>query len=186
MIGHEGRDLELLLGERRAEDAAHRHRVEAAGEAVEEAADRVDVQRRDRVAVDEVAAPGEQGAREHGVAQVGGPARERREVARRGGAEADDRDAAQVAAAHDRVGGVGGAEHHPGDLRPQVADLGEHGGEGGADAPGDVEGGGLLRPGDHGAVAVEHDGVGVRAADVDAHGQVAAAHSTTSAFAKGT
>jgi hypothetical protein len=58
VIVHERGDLEFLVGERGAEDAAHRDRVEAAVEFVEEAAYAAGIQRRDGVAVDEVPAAG--------------------------------------------------------------------------------------------------------------------------------
>jgi len=181
---HEVAHLELLLGERGREDAAHGDRVEAAVEGVEEAADGVGVERRDREAVDEVAAARDRGAREHRVAELGRPARQRRELGRGGRAEPDDGDAVEVAAAHDGVRRVGRAEHDARDEGTTVAELPQHGDERRADAARDIGRGGLLGPGEHPAGAVERDGVGVGAADVDADREVAGGHRAASAVAR--
>ncbi len=76
------------------------------------------------------------------------------------------------AALEHRVGGVRRPEHHVG--HPAGLDSGgrEDGVDRGGDAAADVGRGRPLRLGDQPVGAVEHDGVGVRAADVDAEPQV--------------
>jgi hypothetical protein len=112
------------------------------------------------------------GAREHDVAQVFGPVRQRRELGAGRRAQADHGDPAEAPPPHDGVGRVRRPEHHPRHAAACVAQLAEHDREGGPDAAGHVFGGGPLRPRDHVAVGVEHDRVGVRASDVDADREV--------------
>ncbi len=122
---------------------------------------------RDHPTVELVAAVGEEGAGVHGADEVGGPVGERREGRGGGEAEPDRCGRGESPRLDERVDEVGGADHHAVDVGTREVALLAEPGEGRDDAGRDV----LARGAFHGRgdrAAVHEDGVGVRAADVDA------------------
>ncbi len=167
-----GREL-VALGHRR-EHARDRDAVDRPGKRLQEAGERVLVERDDLTAIELDPTGDHDLTGGHRLAQVGRPGEQRADGVRRRSADPHRRHAPQPLALDHRVRRVGGAEHHVGDPRAIDPRRLEHGLQRLGDPTGDVGSGQLLGLGEQLVVSVEDHGVGVRTTDVDADAKVLA------------
>ena len=158
---------QLVVGRYGREDAHDRDALDVAGDRAHEPGDRLGVERDDLASIELEAASHDRLTGRDDPAQVIGPAEQGPDRKGRGGADPDERNLPQVLPLEHGVRRVRGPEHRVGDARAVSLEPADGFGRGERDARRDVGRRRGLRPRDHPILAVEHDGIGVRAPDVD-------------------